>query len=115
SDAVLRAVSVRLRGVADPVAAHRAVGRQDALVTDLGGAGREGYDGQVKEAEAHVTLPANSLVWRLTSSGVPPKDSPYGDPYHRRLHQLRRLRARMPERGDQRGRGDLRHRSGALH
>ena len=40
------------------------------------------------------------------------RDGP-GD--HRRVHQLRCLRARVPEPGDLDGPGDLRHRSEALH
>ena len=39
----------------------------------------------------------------------------HGASHYRRVHQLRRLRARVPERRDLDGRGDLRHRSCALH
>ena len=39
------------------------------------------------------------------------KDRPDGPDDHRRMHQLRRLRARVPERRDLAGSGDLRHRS----
>ena len=35
--------------------------------------------------------------------------------HHRRMHQLRRLRARVPERGDLDGRDDLRHRPAQVH
>ena len=38
-----------------------------------------------------------------------------GADHHRRVHQLRRLRTRVPQRGDLDGRDDLRDRSGALH
>src|SRR5690606_30680619 len=39
----------------------------------------------------------------------------YVAPNQRTLHQLRRVRARLPQPGDQPGRGDLRHRSRPLH
>ena len=38
-----------------------------------------------------------------------------GHLHHRRVHQLRRLRAGVPERSDQRGRRHLRHRPEAVH
>ena len=38
-----------------------------------------------------------------------------GPDHHRRVHQLRRVRARVPERGDLDGRVDLRHRPAQVH
>ena len=58
---------------------------------------------------------ANSVCTRKSPRSAAGPRTANGFDDHGRLHQLRRLRTRMPERCDIGGRGDLRNRSGALH
>ena len=64
-------------------------------------------------ARQPVYVARNRRSHRTLQRGKLPTND--GDLHHRRMHQLRRLRARVPERGHQRGRGHLRHRSQAVH